>query len=117
MIVISLMKYFLFISILLFLSSSYSQEDSLKIFKIQEEVKILSNKVEETRRDQLNYSLEKDLLKETYSNNYDRLNFTITGIFGVFAVLTFFGIRDLNSIKKEYKEELDKLTNLKVEIE
>jgi len=43
------------------------------------------------------------------------LFFTI--ILGIIGVLSFLGIRDLNSIKKEYKSELDKLKLLQVDIE
>lgn len=95
---------------------SFSQLDSSKFVKFQEQLSSLSEKVDEVKRDQNNYSIEKDLLKETYSNNFDRINLLITAILGIFAVLTFFGIRDINSIKKEYKEELEKLRHLQTEI-
>jgi len=85
--------------------------------RIQEQISTLTNKVDEVKRDQNNYSIEKELLKETYSNNFDRINLVVTAILGIFAVLTFFGIRDINSIKKEYKEELEKLRKLQTELE
>lgn len=94
-----------------------AQMDTIRLNKLQEQVTTLSNKVDEVKRDQNNYSIEKNLLKETYSNNFDRINLVLTVLLGIFAVLTFFGIRDINSIKKEYKEELEKLRNLQLDVE
>ena len=111
------MKY-ITITIALFVATVCSaQTDTIKLNMLQERVATLSNKVDEVKRDQNNYSIEKDLLKETYSNNFDRINLVLTALLGIFAVLTFFGIRDINSIKKEYKEELEKLRNLQLDIE
>lgn len=98
-------------------SICFAQIDTVRLNRLQEQVNSLSNKLEEVKRDQNNYSIEKDLLKETYSNNFDRINLLITAILGIFGVLTFFGIRDINSIKREYKEELEKLRKLQTEIE
>lgn len=95
----------------------FAQTDTTKLNKLQEQVTTLTNKVDEVKRDQNNYTIEKDLLKETYSNNFDRINLVLTALLGIFAVLTFFGIRDINSIKKEYKEELEKFRKLQLEIE
>lgn len=106
----------IFFLLLLFPLSIFAQVDSIKYRQLQEEFKILDNKVSEVKRDQLNYSLEKDLLKETYSNNYERINMFLTIVLGIFGFLSFLGIRDLNSIKKEYKEELEKLRKLQADI-
>jgi hypothetical protein len=59
-----------------------------------------------------NYKLEKDLLKETYSNNYERISLMITIILGVIGILGYLGIRDISSIKKEYEKELSNLRQI-----
>lgn len=91
--------------------------DTLTIERVNQKIDLLQNKVEEVKRDQLNYSIEKDLIKDTYSNNYDKINLFITGILLIFGFLGFIGFRDISSLKKEYKEELDKLKNLQIDIE
>ena len=50
--------------------------DSLKQ-QIQR-INTLENKVDEIKRDQLNYRIEKDLLKETYTTNYNSINSVIS---------------------------------------
>lgn len=77
------------------------------------ETKTLENQITEIRRDQLNYQIEKDLIRETYKANFDRINLAITFILGIFGILGFLGIRDINSIKKQFSSELDNLSNLR----
>lgn len=84
--------------------------DSLRI---ESRFKILENQLEEVKRDQLNYKIEKDLIRETYSTNYDRINMGIAFILGIIGLIGYLGIRDINSIKKQYKSELDNLTQLR----
>jgi tetratricopeptide (TPR) repeat protein len=92
-------------------------KDSIAIKNLENKLEQLDNQLKEVRRDELNYHIEKDLLKETYSNNYERINLFLTVILGIFGLLSFLGIRDLNSIKKEYREELDKLKKLKLDVD
>lgn len=82
-----------------------------------QKLKFLEQTVKQVETNQLNYKIEKDLLKETYSNNYERINLLITIIFGVVGFFGFIGLRDINSIKKEYKEELSKLRLIKGEFD
>ena len=110
------MKKYLFFLVLI-PKLNFAQADSMKLQYLKEEVKSLSNKVDEVKRDQLNYLIEKNLLKETYSNNYERINLFLTGILGIFGLFSFLGIRDLNSIKKEYREELENLKRLQLDVE
>lgn len=107
------MKIILVVSILLLTLTSFTKTDSISVKSIKSELEVLKNKMEEVRRDQLNYTIEKDLLKETYSNNFDRINVILTSLLGLFAILTFFGVRDINAIKKEYKDELIQIQTLK----
>ncbi len=92
----------------------YANNDSLRI---ESKIKIIENQLEEVRRDQLNYQIEKDLIRETYKTNYDRINLGIAFILGIIGLIGYLGIRDINSIKKQYKSELDNLTSLRQSFE
>lgn len=75
----------------------------------KDKIEKIQNDLIEIRRDQLNYKIEKDLLKETYSSNLQTINIVITIILGVFTVLGFFGIRSIGVLRKEYSDELKDL--------
>lgn len=92
-------------------------KDTLNCIKLKREIENLENQVKEVRRDQLNYSVEKNLLKETYSSNYEQTNQVITIILGIIGLFGYLGLRDINSIKKEYKAELERLNKLKSDLE
>lgn len=81
--------------------------------KIEERLYELEHKVKIIDSNQLNYKIEKDLLKETYSNNYDRINIFITIILSIFAVLGYLGIRNISTTKEKYEKELSKIIELK----
>ncbi len=72
----------------------------------------LEHIIKQIDANQLNYRIEKDLLKETYSNNYEKVNLVITLILGVIGVLGYLGLKDINSIKKEYEIELSNLRQI-----
>lgn len=77
---------------------------------------ILNDQLKEVRRDQLNYKIEKEVLKETYENNYERISLIITLILGIIGILGYLGIKDINAIKREYIAELASLKQLQVDI-
>jgi len=79
-------------------------------------VEKIQNDVTEIRRDQLNYKIEKDLLKETYSSNLQTINIVITIVLGVFSIIGFFGIRSIGGLKKEYSDELKELIKLREQL-
>jgi len=54
------------------ISSQNKDKDTTSI-----EVQKLKDSVSEIRRDQLNYKIEKDLLKETFSSNYQTINIVL----------------------------------------
>jgi hypothetical protein len=89
--------------------SCYSLADSITINRRLDD---LEYKLKRFESNEQNYKLEKDLLKETYSNNYERISLMITIILGVIGILGYLGIRDISSIKKEYKKELNNLRNI-----
>jgi tetratricopeptide (TPR) repeat protein len=112
------MKTVYIIIFLAFYLTSFSKttSDSLKIRELEEKFEINQNQLSEVRRDQLNYKIEKDLLKETYENNYQKISMFITVILGIIGVAGFIGIRDINSIKKEYVTELANLKQLQTDL-
>lgn len=113
------MKNIIFIISLILLTHQCFAEnkDSLQIINLKLQVEQLENKVKEIRRDELNYKIEKDLLKETYSNNYGSISLVITIVLGIIGLFGYLGLKDINSIKKEYTSELVRLNELKAELE
>lgn len=81
------------------------------------ELQDLENKIEQITRDQLNYKIEKDLLKESYSTNYDRINITITIILLFFTALGIFGFKSITDIKKDFNAELQSMRETKGKME
>ncbi|MDO7174245.1 hypothetical protein [Mariniflexile sp. AS56] len=111
------LQYFIVINLIFIQFSLAQNKDSIDIKNLRQEVSRLENHVNTVEKNQLNYKIEKDLIKETYSSNYERINTVITIILGIIGVIGFIGIRDINSIKKEYLTELEKLKGLQVEFE
>lgn len=83
--------------------------DSLTLARNVEDLEFRLKRVEGNEQ---NYKLEKDLLKETYSNNFERVNLVITIALGVIGILGYLGIKDISSIKKEYEKELASLREI-----
>jgi tetratricopeptide (TPR) repeat protein len=98
---------------------SNANNDSIKsrLDNLEAKLMLTQDKIEQIKQGQLTYQIEKDLLKETYSNNYDRINTVVTIILGIIGILAYFGIRDINSIKREYQNELENLRKVKTEFE
>jgi hypothetical protein len=87
------------------------------IQQLNHDVKTVSSDVEILRRDQINYRVEKDILKEAYSSNLQSVNIIITIVFGIFGVLGYLGIRSIKEIKLDYANELNDLKSLKAKFE
>lgn len=77
----------------------------------------LEDSVKETRRDQLNYKIEKDLLKEAYTSSLTTLNLMITFGLAIAAFFGYQGLKDINKVKSDYQEELGQIRQLRQEIE
>ena len=112
------MKIIILLLFTLFLTLRISAKDTLLIItKENYSIEQLQNDVKEIRRDQLNYKIEKDLLKETYSSNFTTVQIIISLILGIFAILGYLGLRGISSLKEEYNSELTKLKDIKSEFE
>lgn len=96
-------------------STNKVNQDSLEV--LNEKVESIQYDLNSIKRDRQNYKIERDLLKNTYSSNIERINIFITIFLGIFAILGFLGIRDINKIKEKYESELEKLRNLKENFE
>lgn len=98
---------------LLFMAFSFMMTRSLAdSTSIMQRIEDVERNVKQIDANQLNYRIEKDLLKETYSNNYEKISLIITLLFGFVGIFGYLGIRDITSIKKEYEKELNNLKQL-----
>ena len=75
--------------------------------KQESDLTILKERVEEVRRDQLNYKIEKDILKNTYSSNLETINTIVTIVLVVIGFIGFLGVRSINSLKSQFENELE----------
>lgn len=111
------MKIKLTLILILFSAVLFAQTDSLQIVKFENKVELLEQQLNQVKSNQINYKLEKDLLKETYSNNYSRIQTIITIVLGLITVLGFLGINSITKTKKEYENELKEFKDLKAQLE
>jgi tetratricopeptide (TPR) repeat protein len=77
----------------------------------------LQNDIKEIRRDQLNYKIENNLLKEAYSSSFTTVQIIISLILALFAILGYLGLKGIMNLKSEYDAELIKLKELKTRFE
>src|SRR6185436_8138681 len=92
-------------------------DDQTDSIQVQNRLRTLENDIREVRRDQLNYQIERDLLKDTFSSNYQTVNIILAIVLGLFTVIGFLGIRDIGTIRKDFLIELDKLGDLRKDFE
>lgn len=92
-------------------------KSDVPIDPIKSQLKILEERLEAVRRDQLNYKIEKDLLKDAYASNLETVNTVITIVLGIFAILGFLGVRSISSLRDQFKEELEKFRIQRLELE
>lgn len=92
-----------------------------QIRQLRRDTKALAEDVAIVRRDEINYRLDKDLLKTTYSSNLERIKLTITVIFGavtaIVALLGYLGIRNIKELQDGYSRELSELNTLRTKLE
>ncbi|MEK0337161.1 MAG: hypothetical protein QQN41_06995 [Nitrosopumilus sp.] len=103
---------------ILLLNPCFSFSDSTEyVNDFKTEIEKIKDQVTEIRRDQLNYRVEKDLLKEMYSTSVRTINVIITIALVVFGIIGFLGIKDIRNLRSEYADELGKLKKLRDKIE
>lgn len=77
----------------------------------------LAHQVAEVRRDQLNYQIERDLLKEAYASNLDTVRLVLTMILGAFTILGYLGLRSIGRLRTDFQTELDQFRGAKSAVE
>ncbi len=90
-----------------------TENDRQAIKQINSELKLMKDSLKEVRRDQLNYSIEKNLLKEAYASNIQTINVVITIILAVFVIIGYSGVKSISSIREDFRRELDELRALR----
>ncbi|MBI5042290.1 MAG: hypothetical protein HZC10_00330 [Nitrospirae bacterium] len=113
------MKQMILILLLLFLNVNpcYSKDNVTIVNNDKQILEKIQDDIKEIRRDQLNYRIEKDLLKETYSSNYTTVQIIISIVLAFFAILGYVGFKSIFGLKKEYDSELAKIKELKIDFE
>jgi tetratricopeptide (TPR) repeat protein len=81
------------------------------------EIKRLDTRIDYLQNNQLNHQIEKELLKETYSSNFQTVNIVLAIILGLFSFISFYGLRDVGTLKSNYQQELEKLNSLRCNFE
>lgn len=92
-----------------------------EIEQLNHQMSVLSDGLSEVRRDQLNYQIEKDLLKETYASNLQTVNQVIAIIFGavtvMVSVLGYLGLKSVSILKAEFGVELKEFRASRAKLE
>lgn len=83
----------------------------------ERELKRLNDSLSEVRRDQLNYQIERDLLKETYSSNLQTINLILAMILGTFAILGYLGLRSLGTLRADFQRDLEQFRARRADLE
>lgn len=96
---------------------SAHEENRNDIRQLKEATNALTDDIDVLRRDQINYRVEKDLLKEAYATSLQTINALITIALGVIGILGYLGIRNIKEIKTDYSTELENLKQLKLTLE
>jgi hypothetical protein len=88
---------------------------------VQSDLSRLANSVAEVRRDELNYQIERDLLKETYSSNLQTINMVIAFVFGfatvIISLLGYFGLKSIREIRGDFVRELSEFRSSRSDLE
>jgi len=94
-----------------------SEDIKNEISELKRDIKSSENDVDLIRRDQLNYSIEKNLLKEAYSSNIQTIQIIISIALGVFTILGYLGLKNINQLRDSYTKELEELKKVKSDFE
>ncbi|MBA5640262.1 hypothetical protein H3H37_24665 [Duganella sp. LX20W] len=100
-------------------------EESIEIGRLKEdfqrEVKRNSEELAILRRDQINYKIEKDLLKESYSSTLQSISTAISlisvAVGFVFTAFGYIGFKSIGKLKEDYSEALRESKKLKDDLE
>ena len=89
--------------------------DSIK--KVQSNIKILQYELDAVKRDKLNYEIEKEILKNSFSDNMQILNVILAALLLFFSIIGglfgYLGFKNITETKNKFSDELNSLINLK----
>jgi len=97
------------------------QEISNQIADVKKEVKRNTDDIAIIRRDETNYSIEKNILEKTYSSNSEVIgkavgfSFAVLGF--VFSIVSAMGMKGVRELAREYEKKLESAQTLKVGLE
>lgn len=80
---------------------------------LEHRTKMLAERVEEVRRDQLDYRLAREVIKETYATNFNTVSAILSIALAVFTFLGFFGLRDVRTVQSEFRDELKRIRGVR----
>ena len=91
------------------------------IQQLRRDIRTANDDLAILRRDQINYRLEKDFLKEAYASSLQSINIIVAIVFGVITVLVgvfgYFGVKSIRELRTDYAKELEQLKTAKIELE
>lgn len=103
------------------LPSRAAAQSRADIVALERDVKANADDIAVLRRDQINYRVEKDLLKEAYASNLQSINLIVAIVFGVVTllggVLGYLGVKSVKELRADYARELEELRGLKNRVE
>lgn len=83
---------------------------------VERELSFVKDALAEVRRDELNYRLDRDLLKDAYAANIEKIQLFLAIVLGAFTAFGFFGVRSVGVLRNEFKSELDELRKLRTDL-
>jgi hypothetical protein len=85
--------------------------------ELKGEIRRLEYDVKAIQRDQMNYKIEKDALKEIYSSNLQTINVVIALVLFAISVLAvifgYMGFRNIAKARKQYAREIQRIKRLR----
>ena len=97
------------------------KDTNVVLQKIELSLQKAETEISYIKTNQLNYQIEKNLLKEAYSSNLETLNIILAIILGALTIIGFIigfiGFKDIREIKENFKIELNNLQELHKQFE
>lgn len=84
-----------------------------ELINLKDNLKENQSDLDKVRNDEINYKIEKDLLKETYSSSFSTVNTVVSVIFALVTLFGYLVFRNIKEIQSEYKKELDNVKDVK----
>lgn len=97
------------------------QEISNQIADVKQDVKRNTDDIAIIRRDETNYSIEKNILEKTYASNNEvvgkAVGFSFAALGIVFSIVSAMGMKGVRELAREYEKKLESAQTLKIGLE